>query len=94
MRRIIHTLAALALLPALISAGPVPRPQSAPRVQACHYEALVVGDVPTRSGHVLHDVPIGRIEVTACSSPADLAERVETLTAAVRAQATAQAATR
>lgn len=82
---------ALALLATAPSSAPRPRPT--PVAQACHYEQLIEGDYTTRDGYILH-APIGRIEITTCSSPTDLAQKVEQATAQVRAMATAQAATR
>ncbi len=90
MKRIIQALLALALLPLLISAGQLPISVLAPRVQACRYEAEISGTYTRRDGSTFQ-APIGRIVVTACTSPADLVQQVEQLTAAVRAQATAQA---
>ncbi len=90
MKRILQALVVLALLPLLISAGQF---SPAPRVQACHYEAEITGRYTRRDGSQF-EAPIGRIVVTTCSSPADLAQRVEALTAQVRAQATAQTAQR
>jgi hypothetical protein len=89
LKRITRALLAITLLPLLISAG---RPASplAPRVQACHYEAEISGTYTRRDGSTF-EAPIGSITVTACSSPADLAQRVEELTNNVRRQATAQA---
>lgn len=76
-RRLLHILLALALLPALAGSA---------RYQ-CYYSAQVTGDYTTASGYVLHDVPIGRVEVSECTSPEDLAQRVAALTAEVRANA-------
>jgi hypothetical protein len=61
------------------------------QVQACHYEAEITGTHTWPDGSTAL-VPIGRIVVTTCSSPDDLARRVEQLTTNVRRQATAQAA--
>ena len=60
------------------------------QVQACHYEAEIQGTHTWPDGSTTQ-VPIGRIVVTTCSSPEDLARRVEELTERVRTQATAQA---
>lgn len=87
-RRITQALLTLALLPLLINTGRLPAP--APIVQACHYEAQIVGTHTYPNGSTIQ-VPIGRIVVTACASPDDLARQVEELTQTVRAQATAQA---
>lgn len=89
-KRITQALAVLALLPALVNAGQPAPP--APLAQACHYEAEIQGTYTLRDGSTI-EAPIGRIVVTACDSPADLARRVEELTNNVRAQATAQAIT-
>lgn len=89
MRRITRALAALALLPSLVSGGAVP-PDPAPRVQACHYEEEIHGVQRRRDGSTFEG-PLGSIVVAACSSPADLARRVEELTNNVRTQATATA---
>lgn len=87
-KRITQSLLALALLPTLVSAGQPAPP--APVVQACHYEAEIQGTYTLRDGSTIAG-PIGRVVVTQCSSPEDLARRVEELTSAVRVQATAQA---
>lgn len=88
LKRIAQALVALALLPALVSASQPAAP--APLVQACHYEAEISGTYTRRNGSTF-EAPIGLIVVTACSSPEDLARRVEELTEQVRMQATAQA---
>jgi len=84
-KRIAQALAVLALLPALVNAG-----QPVPQAQTCHYEAEISGTYTLRDGSTIQ-APIGRIAVTECSSPQDLARRVEELTNNVRMQATAQA---
>lgn len=93
MRRILQALLTL-LLPFLMSAS---RPMSAPRptaqVQACHYEAEIMGTYTRHDGSTF-EAPLGRIVVSTCSSPEDLARRVEELTNNVRTQATAQATQR
>lgn len=88
MKRIIQSLLALVLLPALVNAGQPAAP--APLVQACHYEAEISGRYTRRDGSTF-EAPLGAIVVTACSSPEDLAQQVEELTEQVRRQATAQA---
>lgn len=94
MKRITRSLLALALLPALVNAGQPASASPAPAaVLQCHYEAEISGSHTLSSGMTIA-VPIGRIVVTSCSSPADLVQRVEELTNRVRAQATAQAAGR
>jgi Ni,Fe-hydrogenase III small subunit len=93
MKRALQALLALALLPLLVSASEpttVPSPRSTVQVQACHYEAEISGTHTYPNGSSIV-VPIGRIVVTACTSPEDLARRVEELTNNVRRQATAQA---
>ena len=69
--------------------APTP-PRSSVQVQACHYEAEISGTYTRHDGSTF-EAPIGRIVVTICSSPEDLARRVEELTNNVRRQATAQA---
>jgi hypothetical protein len=90
MKRITQALLALALLLLLVSAGRLPSPVPAPVVQACRYEAEISGTYTRRDGSTF-EAPIGRVVVTTCTSPADLARRVGELTDQVRAQATAQA---
>lgn len=90
-KRITQALLTLALLPLLISAGqPASAQAPAPSVVQCHYEAEISGTYTLRDGSTI-EAPIGRIVVTECTSPQDLARRVEELTNNVRAQATAQA---
>jgi hypothetical protein len=88
-----HALLALALLPLLVSVSDPARVPVVPRVQTCHYEAEITGTHTWPDGSTAL-VPIGRIVVTTCTSPDDLARRVEELTTNVRRQATAQATPR
>ena len=93
MKRALQALLALTLLPLLVSASDPARVPVAPRVQMCHYEAEISGTHTWPDGSTAL-VPIGRIVVTTCTSPDDLARRVEELTNNVRMQATAQATSR
>lgn len=66
----------------LVNLGAVPAPAPAPARQ-CHYEAdILLGD----DAGYLRGAPIGHITVSACSSPADLAQQAAQLEANVRAQ--------
>jgi hypothetical protein len=80
-RRIARAILAILMLPALISVAPA---------QACHYEATISADITNSAGYVFRNVPIGRIVVEQCASPADLADKARALEREVRARWAAQ----